>query len=58
MKLALTVGTLIALGGGTAHAQQGLISGQRKLTPEEKKVIMDALMPRMTAEKPTSSKHR
>ena len=36
MKLALTIATLIALGGGTAHAQQGQLSlGQRDLTPEE-----------------------
>jgi hypothetical protein len=33
---------IIAL-GGTAHAQQGF--GQRDLTPEEKKVIMDAVAP-------------
>ena len=44
MKLALTVATLIALGGGTAHAQQGQLSlGQRDLTPEEQQVIMDAV---------------
>ena len=42
MKLALTVATLISL-GGTAHAQQGI--GQRDLTPEEKTVIMDAVAP-------------
>ena len=46
MKLALTVATLIALGGGTAHAQQGQLSlGQRDLTPEEQQVIMDAVAP-------------
>ena len=44
MKLALTIATLIAL-GATAHAQQGVMSGQRDLTPEEKKVIMDAIAP-------------
>jgi hypothetical protein len=42
MKLALTVATLISL-GGTAHAQQGI--GQRDLTPEEKTVIIDAVAP-------------
>jgi hypothetical protein len=42
MKLALTVVTLIAL-GATARAQQGI--GQRDLTPEEKKIIMDAVAP-------------
>jgi hypothetical protein len=42
MKLALTVAMLIAL-GVTAHAQQGF--GQRDLTPEEKKVITDAVAP-------------
>ena len=41
MKLALTL-TLIVL-SGTAHAQQGF--GQRDLTPEEKKVIVDAVAP-------------
>ena len=46
MKLALTVATLIALGGGTAYAQQGQPSlGQRDLTPEEQQVIMDAVAP-------------
>jgi hypothetical protein len=40
MKLAVTVATLIAL-GGTAHAQQG----ERDLALEEKKVIMDAVPP-------------
>jgi hypothetical protein len=40
MKLAVTVATLIAL-GGTARAQQG----ERDLAPEEKKVIMDAVAP-------------
>jgi hypothetical protein len=42
MKLVLTVATLIAL-GATAQAQQGI--GQRDLTPEEQKVIMDAVAP-------------
>jgi hypothetical protein len=42
MKLALTVATLISL-GGTAQAQQGI--GQRDLTPEEKTVIIDAVAP-------------
>jgi len=41
MKLVLTL-TLIAL-SGTALAQQGF--GQRDLTPEEKKVIIDAIAP-------------
>jgi hypothetical protein len=41
MKLALTVAILIAL-GGTVHAQ---LTGQRDLSPEEKKVIMDAVAP-------------
>ena len=46
MKLALTVATLIALGGGTAYAQQGQPSlGKRDLTPEEQQVIMDAVAP-------------
>ena len=46
MKLALTAATLIALGGGTAHAQQGPLSlGQRDLTQEEQQVIMDAVGP-------------
>ena len=46
MKLALTVATLIAVGGGTAHAQQRQLSlGQRDLTPEEQQVIMDAVAP-------------
>ena len=46
MKLALTIATLIALGSGTAYAQQGQLSlGQRDLTPDEQKVIMDAVAP-------------
>jgi hypothetical protein len=51
MKLALTVGTLIAL-GGTVHAQ---LIGQRDLTPEEKKVIMDAVAPSLR--NPASAKY-
>jgi hypothetical protein len=56
MKLALTVATLIAVGGGTAHAQQGQLSlGQRDLTPEEQQVIMDAVAP--TLRNPRSAKY-
>jgi len=56
MKLALTVATLIALGGGTAYAQQGQLSlGQRDLTPEEQQVIMDAVAPSLR--NPRSAKY-
>jgi len=50
MKLAVTVATLIAL-GGTVHAQQG----GRDLAPEEKKVIMDAVAPSLR--NPASAKY-
>jgi len=56
MKLALTVATLVALGGETAHAQQGMPSlGQRDLTPEEQQVIMDAVAPSLR--NPASAKY-